>query len=189
VPSASPQPSSETPPALCVVGRKNSGKTTLVVALTAELTRRGWRVATIKHGHHAFESDEPGRDSWRHFHEGGAEATIMCGTGRVALTKRIPGEPDPEELIRDFYSGRGYHLVLVEGWKHGPLPKLEIFRSAVHEEPVHGADRRSGLLAVATDQPERWAGAGLSVFTLDPAGSHVADIADYIERTLLAHAG
>ena len=103
------------PPAVCVVGRKDSGKTTLTVALAAELGRRGRRVATIKHGHHAFETHEPGRDSWRHFNEGRAEATIMAGTGKIALVMRIDGEPDPERLISDFYAGRGYDLVLIEG--------------------------------------------------------------------------
>src|SRR5215212_6297503 len=83
----------EIPPAVCIVGRKNSGKTTLTVALAAELGRRGRRVATIKHGHHAFETDEPGRDSWRHFNEGRAEATIMAGTGKIALVMRIDGAP------------------------------------------------------------------------------------------------
>jgi molybdopterin-guanine dinucleotide biosynthesis protein len=83
------------PPVVSVVGRKNSGKTTLVVALLAELTRRGRRVASIKHGHHAFETDQPGRDSWRHFQEGGAEATLMVGAGKIALSMRMEGEPDP----------------------------------------------------------------------------------------------
>ena len=56
----------ELPPMIGIVGRKNSGKTTLLVAVAAELKRRGLRVASVKHGHHAFEIDHPGRDSWRH---------------------------------------------------------------------------------------------------------------------------
>ena len=59
-----------TPPILCIVGKKNSGKTTLTVALAAELNRRGRKVMTVKSGH-GFRLDEPGRDSWRHRHEGG----------------------------------------------------------------------------------------------------------------------
>src|SRR5215210_3299112 len=120
------------PPAVCIVGRKNSGKTTLTVALAAELGRRGRRVATIKHGHHAFETDEPGRDSWRHFNQGQAEATIMAGTGKIALVMRIDGEPDPERLVAELYAGRGYDLVLIEGWKHGRLPRIEVFRRELH---------------------------------------------------------
>jgi molybdopterin-guanine dinucleotide biosynthesis protein MobB len=184
VPSASPPSSPDLPPALCVVGRKNSGKTTLVVALTAELRRRGYRIATIKHGHHAFESDEPGRDSWRHFNEGGAEASIMCGTGKVALTMRIPGEPDPETLIRDFYRGRGYDLVLIEGWKHGALPKLEVFRGAVHGAPIADA---TGLVGIVTDQPQRWSGSTLPVVPLEDDGAHVSAAADLVEGIFLRH--
>jgi molybdopterin-guanine dinucleotide biosynthesis protein MobB len=180
------RPEAEIPPAVCVVGRKNSGKTTLVVALVAELRTRGWRIATIKHGHHAFESDEPGRDSWRHFNEGGAEAAIMCGTGKVALTMRIEGEPDPETLIRQHYAGRGYHLVLIEGWKHGPLPKIEIFRGGAHERPLSGATGDGAFVAVVTDMPDHWSGTSLHVIPLDPSGRHVAAAADYLERTFLA---
>jgi molybdopterin-guanine dinucleotide biosynthesis protein MobB len=176
----SESPKGELPPALCVVGKKNSGKTTLLVALTAELTRRGWRVATIKHGHHAFESDEPGRDSWRHFNEGGAEGSIMCGTGKVALTLRIPGEPDPEDLIHEFYAGRGFHLILIEGWKHGVLPKLEIFRAAAHADPI----RADGTIAVVTDAVDRWPG-DLPVFALDDRGAHVSRVCDFIEKAML----
>src|ERR1700741_5262848 len=145
----------EIPPAVCIVGRKNSGKTTLTVALAAELGRRGRRVATIKHGHHAFETDEPGRDSWRHFNEGQAQATIMAGAGKIALVMRIDGEPDPERLIQDFYAGRGYDLVLIEGWKHGTLPRVEVFRREVHDAPVHepGSDAQRRLVGVVTDDP------------------------------------
>ncbi|HEY7768731.1 molybdopterin-guanine dinucleotide biosynthesis protein B, partial [Longimicrobium sp.] len=118
---ASPEP----PPAVCIVGKKNSGKTTLAVALLAELKRRGYRVASIKHGHHAFETDQPGRDSWRHFNEGEAESTIMAGEGKIAMVMRMDGEPDPRQLVRDFYTGRGYDLVLIEGYKQGPFPRIE----------------------------------------------------------------
>lgn len=170
----------EIPPAVCIVGKKNSGKTTLTVALAARLRRDGFRVATIKHGHHAFESDEPGRDSWRHFNEGEAEASIMCGTGKVALTMRIDGEPDPERLIRDFYAGRGYDVVLVEGFKHGPLPKVEVFRRAVHERPIHDP---AGLVAFVTDDPSFQ---GASVIPLDPDGAHVAAVAERIVSTIIA---
>lgn len=174
------------PPAVCIVGRKNSGKTTLVVALAAELGRRGRRIATIKHGHHAFETDEPGRDSWRHFNEGRAEATIMAGTGKIALVMRIDGEPDPERLVADFYGGRGYDLVLIEGWKHGALPKVEVFRRAIHDRPIYDADDAEAaarFLAIVTDD------AGLEarcpIIPLDPGGAHVGAVADLLEARLL----
>jgi molybdopterin-guanine dinucleotide biosynthesis protein B len=172
---------------VCIVGKKNSGKTTLVVALAARLKRDGFRVATIKHGHHAFESDERGRDSWRHFNEGEAEASIMCGAGKVALTMRTDGEPDPEELIRSFYAGRGYDMVLVEGFKHGALPRIEVFRRSVHAHPVHqpGAPH---LLAYVTDDVDlqsRAASAGNLVVPLEHAGTHVAAVARIVEAEII----
>jgi molybdopterin-guanine dinucleotide biosynthesis protein MobB len=183
----------DVPPILSVVGRKNSGKTTLVVALAAELKRRGRRVATLKHGHHAFETDEPGRDSWRHFHEGQAEATIMAGTGKVALVMRVDGEPDPERLVREFYAGRGYDLVLVEGYKHGPFPRIEVFRRAVHGHPLYdGTDDESArrFLALVTDDPSLAADL-LPVVRIDPRhpqGRHVAEVADLVEGWFLGGA-
>jgi len=173
------------PPAVCIVGRKNSGKTTLTVALAAELGRRGRRVATIKHGHHAFETDEPGRDSWRHFNEGRAEATIMAGTGKIALVMRIDGEPDPERLIAELYAGRGYDIVLIEGWKHGALPKIEVFRRALHDRPIHDAgdaDAAARFLAIVTDDPA--IEAGCPVIPLDAGGAHVRAVADLLEGWL-----
>jgi molybdopterin-guanine dinucleotide biosynthesis protein MobB len=172
----------EIPPAVCIVGRKNSGKTTLVVALAAELRRRGRRIATIKHGHHAFETDEPGRDSWRHFNEGEAEATIMAGTGKIALTMRIAGEPDPQRLISEFYAGRGYDLVLVEGWKHGALSKIEVFRRAVHDRPIfdaEDADAAERFIAIVTDAVG--IPAECPVIPLDDGGRHVGMVADLLE--------
>ncbi len=178
----------ELPPVVSFVGRKNSGKTTLVVAVAAELKRRGLRVATLKHGHHAFEFDEPGRDSWRHFHEGGAEATIMLGGDRLGLVMRLDGAPDPAEIVARFFAGAGYDVVLVEGLKHGPFPKVEVFRRALHTDadPLVTsveADAQRLFLAVVTDDsavavPSR-------VLPLDPAGpqgAHVAAVADLVQR-------
>lgn len=174
-------------PAVCIVGRKNSGKTTLTVAVAAELGRRGRRVATIKHGHHAFETDEPGRDSWRHFNEGRAEATIMAGTGKIALVMRIDGEPDPERLIAELYAGRGYDLVLIEGWKHGALPKIEVFRRALHDCPIYDAgdaDAAARFLAIVTDDAALEA--RCPVIPLDAGGAHVGIVADLLEARLSA---
>jgi molybdopterin-guanine dinucleotide biosynthesis protein B len=178
-------PLPELPPAVSIIGRKNSGKTTLTVALAAELGRRGWRVATIKHGHHAFETDQPGRDSWRHFNEGHSQATIMAGTGKIALVMRVEGDPLPERLIAEHYAGRGYHLVLVEGWKHGTLPRIEVFRREVHDRPLYDADAAAAAgryLALLSDDPAL--AATCPVFVLDPAGTHVAALADLLESRL-----
>ncbi len=176
----------EIPPAVCVIGKKNSGKTTLVVALSAELARRGWRVATIKHGHHDFEMDEPGRDSWRHFHQGEAQATIMAGAGKIGLVMRIDGEPDPERLVAEFYAGRGYDLVLIEGFKLGVLPKVEVFRREAHRRPVYDpadAENAARFLALVTDDPGF--DAAVPIIPLDPFGAHILAVADLLEGRFL----
>lgn len=175
------------PPAVCIVGRKNSGKTTLAVALLAELRRRGLRVASIKHGHHAFETDQPGRDSWRHFNEGEAEATIMAGAGKIALVMRMDGEPDPAALVRELYAGRGYHLVLVEGYKHGPFHRIEVFRRAVHDRTLYeeSADP-DRFLAIVTDDPAL--PVDLPTIVMDPERptAHVEQIAQSLMNMLAA---
>lgn len=156
-PAARPSAPADVPPAVAIVGKKNSGKTTLLVAVAAELRHRGLRIASLKHGHHEMEIDQPGRDSWRHVHEGGAEAMVLVAGTRVALVMQWGEEPDPRELIARFYAGRGYHLVLVEGYKHGPFPRVEVFRRAVHRTPIHapGDDEAlRSLLGVVTDDAE-----------------------------------
>jgi molybdopterin-guanine dinucleotide biosynthesis protein MobB len=187
--SAAERIASPEPPVVCIVGKKNSGKTTLAVALLAEMKRRGYRVASIKHGHHAFETDQPGRDSWRHFNEGEAQATIMAGEGKIALVMRMDGEPDPRQLVRDFYTGRGYHLVLIEGYKQGPFPRIEVFRRAVHDRPIHDLATPDPLLAaIVTDDPDLIC--PIPVLLLDPADphAHVARVADLVTERFLAGA-
>lgn len=178
----------EIPPAVSFIGWKNSGKTTLLVSVAAELKRRGIRVATLKHGHHDFELDQPGRDSWRHFHEGEAEAVVFVGGSRVALLVREAEEPEPAALIERFYAGRGYDLVLVDGYKHGPFPKVEVHRRAAHQGPVYDpADAESGALYLALVTDDAGLTAPFPVIALGPEGPdalHVRAIADLLEDGL-----
>lgn len=180
----------EPPPAVCIIGKKNSGKTTLAVALLAELRRRGLHVASIKHGHHAFETDQPGRDSWRHFNEGAAEATIMAGEGKIALVMRMEGEPDPARLVRDFYTGRGYDLVLIEGYKAGPFPKIEVFRRAVHDRPLFAdaVDAAGSYLAIVTDDASLRTELPVIVMDADRPDAHVERVAELIVSRFLGGA-
>jgi molybdopterin-guanine dinucleotide biosynthesis protein B len=142
------------PRLIAVVGKKNAGKTTLVVALVKELVRRGHRVMTIKHGSHPFEIDQQGRDTWRHMHEGGASRVVMeTPTMRVLLAK--PEQPmGPRELAEQFLSEA--HFVVVEGFKESDLPKIEVFRKAVHAEPLYqpGVPGAEKFLALVTDDRE-----------------------------------
>ena len=156
----------ELPPIVCVIGKKNSGKTTLTVRLVAELVTRGLRVMTVKHGH-AFSVDREGTDSWRHRHEGGAERVLMAGPRDLALVGGWgeDGEPGLGALVARYLTDAD--VVVAEGFKVEPFPKIEVFRSAAHTDPIYTHDHphRTGFLAIATDVPDFEAEA--PVFSLD----------------------
>jgi molybdopterin-guanine dinucleotide biosynthesis protein MobB len=136
---------------LSIIGRKNAGKTTLTVALTGELARRGHRVMTIKHGHHPADVDRPGSDSWRHFHEGRAQRVLIASPDLRVLFERTPDEYDPLALARRYMGDAD--IVLAEGYKRAPIPKIEVFRPAVAATPIYEADspEASRWAAIVTD--------------------------------------
>jgi molybdopterin-guanine dinucleotide biosynthesis protein MobB len=139
---------------ISVVGRKNAGKTTLAVALTSELARRGRRVMTIKHGHHPANVDRAGSDSWRHFHEGRAERVLIASPDLRVLFERSPDDYDPIGLARQYMHGAD--IVLTEGFKAAPLPKIEVFRQVAGDRPLYdpaGANAREWV-AIITDDPQ-----------------------------------
>ncbi len=139
------------PRLVSIVGKKNSGKTTLVVALVRELVRRGHRTMTIKHGAHPFEIDQKGRDTWRHMHEGGAERVVMESPDSRVLIAHATQEMGPRELAAKYLADA--HFVVVEGFKRYDLPKIEVYRRAVHADPLYdpNAPDASQFLAVLTD--------------------------------------
>lgn len=174
------------PTLVSIVGRKNSGKTTLLVRVAAELIRRGHRVASVKHGHHEFEIDQPGRDSWRHVHEGGVEAVLLLSSRKIAMVMQTPkGETDVHTLVERHFGGRGYDIVLVEGFKHGDLPKVEVHRRGVHPGPVYdGADDAAAalFLGLVTDDPGVEAHCPVVPLAADgPDAPHVLAVADLVE--------
>ena len=124
----------EAPPMLAVVGRKHAGKTTLVVRLTAELTRRGHRVMTLKHGSHTFNLDPAATDTYRHFHEGNAERVAMASPDKFALVERWAHELSPEEIAARYLADAD--LVVCEGFKTSAVPKIEIHRTVAHPKPL-----------------------------------------------------
>jgi molybdopterin-guanine dinucleotide biosynthesis protein MobB len=136
---------------ISVIGRKNAGKTTLAVALTSELTRRGHRVMTIKHGHHPADVDRTGSDTWRHFHEGRAERVLIASPELRVLFERSPDDYDPIGLMRRYMQGAD--IVLTEGFKAAPLPKIEVFRRAAGPQPLYNpaAPNADQWVAVVTD--------------------------------------
>lgn len=137
---------------ITVIGRKNAGKTTLAVALSAELVRRGKRVMTIKHGHHPAEVDKPGTDSWRHFHEGRAERTIIAGPSVRVLFDRADDDYDPVALARRYLPDAD--IVLAEGYRAAALPKIEVFRRGAGTAPIYdpAAPNAREWVALITDE-------------------------------------
>lgn len=116
---------------ISVVGKRNSGKTTLIVALAAEFTKRGKRVGTLKHGTHPATLDIEGTDTWRHFNEGMAERVVLESAGQRVLFQRLEEETDPVMLSRQFM--QGLDLVIAEGFTMSSVPKIEVFRRQAHE--------------------------------------------------------
>lgn len=130
-----------------IIGWSGSGKTTLLVKLIPELVNRGLKVSTIKHTHHKFDIDQPGKDSYRH-REAGASEVLVASSKRWALMHELgeDDEPDMEELISHMSEA---DLLLVEGFKHHPYPKLEVHRPANGKPMLHPDDRT--VIAVASD--------------------------------------
>lgn len=142
-----------------VVGWKNNGKTTLVARLVAHLAASGYRVSTVKHAHHEVDLDRPGKDSWRH-REAGAGEVMLATSRRWALIHELRNEPEPplDVLLARMSPA---DLVVVEGFKRFPHPKVEVHRRErgtpllAHEDPT--------VIAVASDEPLP----GLAVPVLD----------------------
>jgi molybdopterin-guanine dinucleotide biosynthesis protein B len=135
-------------PIVSIVGESESGKTTLMEKLIAELTRRGIRVATIKHNRDGFEIDREGKDSWRH-KQAGAVATVIASPGRVAVIEDAPRDYGLAE-IRDRYI-KDADIILAEGYKFNPHPKIEVFRTELRRERLCGPS--DDLVALAGDRP------------------------------------
>lgn len=132
--------------AICVIGRKNSGKTTLIEQLVRELAARGRRVATVKHDAHDFEIDVPGKDTWRH-RQAGSRTTIIASASKIAMISTREGVPEVDELLR--LIDRSYDLVLVEGFRMSRLPNIVVERTN-EDEPTR--EFIGDVWAVVTDK-------------------------------------
>ncbi|MSQ50560.1 MAG: molybdopterin-guanine dinucleotide biosynthesis protein B [Betaproteobacteria bacterium] len=150
-------------------GWSGSGKTTLIEKLIPDFVDRGMRVSLIKRAHHAFDVDVPGKDSWRH-RQAGCQEVLISSENRWALMHELRGAP---ELSLDECIARisPCDLLLVEGNKHYPLPKLEVWRQANGKPLLHPGDAH--VLAIASDAP---VGTVLKRFGLED----VHDIAEFI---------
>ncbi|MEP6679218.1 MAG: molybdopterin-guanine dinucleotide biosynthesis protein B [Betaproteobacteria bacterium] len=152
-------------------GWSGSGKTTLIERLIPELVARGVTVSLVKHAHHEFDVDQPGKDSWRHRNAGCTEVLVSSSV-RFALMHELRGAP---ELALDEAIARlaPCDIVLVEGYKAARIPKLEVWREAVGKPLLHDVDAH--VVGIATAAPARFAGR-LTAFRL----TDVAKIATFV---------
>lgn len=157
-----------------IVGWKNAGKTSLMERLVAEITSRGFSVSTLKHDHHEFDVDHPGKDSHRH-RIAGAREVLVAGEARWALMSELRGEPAPplEDLLAKLAP---VDLVLVEGWKRDRHRKVEAWRRETGRPAIAPGD--STVRAVAASGTLDVPGPlhGRPIFDLDAT----AEIADFI---------
>ena len=161
-----------------IAGWKNSGKTTLAERLIAELTRRGKRIASVKHAHHNFDIDRPGTDSARHRAAGAREVAVVSDA-RIAHIRELIDEPEPSlaDIVSKFAP---CDLVIVEGYKTSAVAKIEVRRlESRSQAPL--ADTDPYVIAIAADhdvQDQR-----LPVFRLDDVASIAEFVLAWMERT------
>jgi len=160
-------------PIVSIVGKSNSGKTTLLEKLITELVRRGWRVATIKHNIHGFQIDHEGKDSYRH-KKAGAHITVLSSPVQLALVRDVDHDYSFAEIRDEFI--RDVDIILAEGFKVNDYPKIEVNRSELKRDLFN--KKEDGLIAVASDTE---IDAGVPCFDIND----VKSIADFIERGYL----
>ena len=156
---------------IAVVGKSNSGKTTLIEKLIPEIKRRGYRVGSVKHAHHGFAIDKKGKDSYRH-RAAGADVVVVASPREIAMVKRI--ERDTLDNLEGFFDD--VDLVLVEGYKRTDYPKIEVFDQRSHAAPL-GLDNDQLIAFVSDDSVE----VDVPYYRRD----QIVEISDLIERRYL----
>lgn len=156
-------------PIISIIGKSKSGKTTLLEKLIAELKRRGYRVATIKHhSHPGFDIDKPGKDSWRHA-QAGSDHVIVAAPDKLASYRLLERELTLDEVAANV---RDVDIILTEGYKRAGKPALEVVRAANSTEILSAENQR---FALAADIPLNL---GVPRFELDDAAGMVDLIVD-----------
>jgi molybdopterin-guanine dinucleotide biosynthesis protein B len=158
-----------------LAGYSGSGKTTLIEQMIPRFAARGLRVSLIKHTHHNFDVDQPGKDSYRHRAAGAGEVLLTCDTRWVLMHElRGAAEPTLDEQLKVLSP---CDLVLVEGFKQTPISKLEVHRPACGKPPIWPGNQ--SVVAVATDQK---IDCPLPVLDLNDPDAIVQFILDYLDR-------
>jgi molybdopterin-guanine dinucleotide biosynthesis protein B len=161
-------------PIISIVGKSDSGKTTLIEKLLPEFVRRGYRIATVKHDVHGFEVDREGKDSWRH-KKAGAHTVIISSPRKVALIRDVEKDLTLDELRERLV--QDVDLILSEGYKKDVQPKVEIFRKEKHQELL--CTLEDNLIAIVSDKTFD---VGVPCFGLED----MKGLGDFIERRVLS---
>jgi molybdopterin-guanine dinucleotide biosynthesis protein B len=156
------------PPIVSIIGKSESGKTTLMEKLTAELKSRGYKVATVKHTPDGSSFDEPGKDSWRHL-QAGSDAAVISSPDELILMKPLSDQPILEQLA--YLLGENYDIILTEGFSQEDAPKIEVHRKQTG--PLRDKVRKR--IAIVTDEP-------LETKTRQFASEDVKGMADLLEK-------
>jgi molybdopterin-guanine dinucleotide biosynthesis protein B len=164
------------PPVISIVSKKSSGKTTLIEKLIPALGARGYRVGTVKHDTHGFEIDHEGKDTWRH-KQAGARTVAISSPWKLSLIKDVDREASLDDIVKSYFTDMD--LVLTEGYQRAGKPKIEVFRSEAHQNPLHVKGKSDSLVAVISDVP---LDLGVPCFDIDD----VAGLADWIEERFLS---
>ena len=160
------------PPVLVLIGKPNCGKTTLIEKLIPALVDKGLRVGTIKHHHGDIQMDTPGKDTWRH-KQAGAQVVLLSSPVGIGLIEDTGADTPVEDLVSHYC--QNVDLVIAEGYKWSTLPKIEVFRSTVYDEPMQ--EPGETLIAMVSDVEVRQ---GLPWFKNDDIDSLVEFILNKI---------
>jgi len=160
-------------PLVSIVGKSDSGKTTLVEGVVRELVARGWRIATCKHHIHEVDIDVPGKDSWRHARAGSC-VTMISSPTQFARVEKIERERTLDEIVE---AAGDVDIVITEGFKRAGSVRIEVSRLGRSDELISTSDE---LFALVTDNADLRL-EGVPVFDLDD----IAGVASLIERTFL----
>jgi molybdopterin-guanine dinucleotide biosynthesis protein MobB len=162
-------------PAVAIVGKSGAGKTCIIEKLITELKARGYRVAAVKHAHQTVEMDVEGKDTWR-FMRAGSDASVISSPSKLTVFRKAKEEPGVDEALMAL--GDGFDIVILEGFKRGRLPRIEVHRSELGTDLVC---RPEELIAVITDEK-------LPLELPQFNSNNTAELSDFIEREIIAGA-